>query len=242
MMKSESNVKALMAVVHKLGFPETLVGELRLNLCFQPVQFSLHYNQKRSEDKLRFEVCVQKDGNTNEYFIPFYEAFLQKAISIPSFKAGDLNSTDLEKKMSGIEWGRLDTTLEVDLLETIETIVFELGLLSTETEGQIVADLLRLKYWCSTPFSRYCSNIRLLQSEYEVSQRFYHFPNEEVISIHEAYRFLSHRWREKQIQALQRKQNKPATTLPREDHKGKQSKASSTVKGNRTNNGKAKHK
>ena len=44
-------------------------------------------------------------------------------------------------------------------------------------------------------------NISALRNQYEISQRFYFFQDEEQISLDEAYRFLSHRWREKQLNA-----------------------------------------
>ena len=55
------------------------------------------------------------------------------------------------------------------------------------------------KFWLDTPFASFISNINVLRNQYEVSQRFYFFDGEEQITIDEVYRFLSHRWREKQL-------------------------------------------
>ena len=44
-------------------------------------------------------------------------------------------------------------------------------------------------------------NIGALKNQYEISQRYYFFQDEEQISLDEAYRFLSHRWREKLLNA-----------------------------------------
>lgn len=41
----------------------------------------------------------------------------------------------------------------------------------------------------------------VLRNQYEISQRFYFFQEEEQIGLDEAYQFLLHRWREKQLNA-----------------------------------------
>jgi RNA polymerase-interacting CarD/CdnL/TRCF family regulator len=60
-----------------------------------------------------------------------------------------------------------------------------------------------------TPFMFLIPNAAALKNQYEISQRFYFFQDEEQISLDEAYRFLSHRWREKQLNA---KKKQPENT------------------------------
>lgn len=60
-----------------------------------------------------------------------------------------------------------------------------------------------------TPLESYISNIGAQKNLYEISQRFYFFEGEDQITLDEAYRFLCHRWREKQLN-VRKKQNEPA--------------------------------
>jgi hypothetical protein len=232
-MVNENNVTAITEIISKLGLPDSLTNELRLHLCFLPDQFYLHHYQERGGDRLRFDVCVQNEKGTNTYVIPYYEACLQKTVVVPLFQVGEVNSAELEKRMSAIDWQGLNKELERVELKAIEKIVFELNQLMAEPEGQQVADLLRWKYWSSTPFFIYCNNNRGLKNDFEVSQRFYLFQDEEIISIDEAYRFLCHRWREKQVHVMKKLQHKSVAPKLAAPSKEKTSKSSSTTKGAR---------
>ena len=231
-MVTENNVTAITETITKLGLPLAVTDELRLNLCFLPDQFYLHHYQERGGDRLRFDVCVQRERGSSAYMIPYYEACLHKTVEVPFYQAGEINSVDLEKRMSVVDWQGLNKELDKVQIKAIEEIVFELNLLVTEPEGRQIADLLRWKYWSSTPFFIYCNSNRGLKNDFEVSQRFYLFQNEEIISIDEAYRFLCHRWREKQFQGKNKNQGKTVNSKPAEPDKKKTSKSSSTSKGN----------
>jgi hypothetical protein len=240
-MVTENNVTAITEIISKLGLPESLTNELRLHLCFLPDQFYLLHYQERGRDRLRFDVCVQKEKGANAYVIPFYEACLQKTVVVPVFQVGAVNSAELEKRMSAIDWQGINKKLERVDLKAIEEIVFELNQLITEPEGQQVADLLRWKYWASTPFFIYCNNNRGLKNDFEVVQRFYLFQNEEIISIDEAYRFLCHRWREKQFHGMKKQQDKSIGPKPAKADKKKTSRSSSTKKGTHVKAERTKH-
>jgi len=232
-MKSENSASSLVEVIAKLGLPQSVINELRLNLCFQPDRFFLHHQQERGQDRLRLELCVQKVDSANEYAMPFYEACLQKVVLVPYFQDAGVNSVDLEKKMSVIDWQALHTEVPNGGFDTVEEIVSELNVLSREPEGQQVADLLRWKYWSSTPFFIHCHNSRVLKNDFEVVQRFYIFENEEIISIDDAYRFLCHRWREKQLQSMKKQGNKSVTEVTASVENKKRSKPGPLTKGNR---------
>jgi hypothetical protein len=85
--------------------------------------------------------------------------------------------------------------------EAIEGIVTDLKKLSVTTEGSQLADCLKVKFWLDTPLVSFIPNINVLRNLYEISQRFYFFDGAEQITLDEAYRFLSHRWLEKQLNA-----------------------------------------
>jgi hypothetical protein len=48
-------------------------------------------------------------------------------------------------------------------------------------------------YWIDTPLFSFVPNGNIARNQYEISQRFYFFDGEELITLDEAYRFLCHR-------------------------------------------------
>jgi hypothetical protein len=194
----EKNIETLMRQLTGLGFPQSLEGELRLSICFQPAQFFLLHKQDRDGDRLTFQIRLQKIDASDEYRCSFYEAFLRKKIEIPPGLISDIDVKELETRMGSIQWDNLKGEQDTTLVN-LESIVLDLNQLGAIVEGSMIANLLKLKFWAETPLESYCYGLNSLKNSYELAQRFYFFEGEEQITVDEAYRFLCHRWRERQL-------------------------------------------
>lgn len=210
-MKNEKNIEALKSQLLPLGFPAGLERGLRAHMCLGQEQFTLYYRCLRQGDVLNVSLPFQKAVEGPDYHCPYYEARLRKQVDIPALQLGDVDTADLEARLSAVDW--LDTlpsrfTDETpgdpaggQRAETIESIVTDLDKLGATEQGAAMAQLLKIKYWSDTPLEGLIQSPGGQKSRMETGQRFYFFEGEKGITLEEAYRFLCHRWRERQWQA-----------------------------------------
>lgn len=207
-MLNEKNIDDIIGQLLSLGLGPDLEYQLRANVCLQPSDFRISHRQIKDLDTMN---CVfYFERKENEYFCRYYEAWLRKNISLPSITINDVDLNELQERMRGIDWNmgftnNSDNSIQIDNKSiwqregTIESIVTDLKQLATTPEGLHLAERLKMKFWMDTPLISLIPNINTLRNQYEISQRFYFFEGEDHISLDEAYRFLSHRWRERQL-------------------------------------------
>ncbi len=211
-MLNENNIAVLKTQLLSLGFLSGLEHELRATICLQPEQFDVAYRQMKEGDTMNISLHFQQTSNEEGYGCGYYDACLRKKIEIPVVNLNEVNAKALEERMSKVKWEGAKTRTESDSSwareEAIESIITDLRKLALTTEGLVLADRLKMKFWADTGLESHISNLNAQKSQFEISQRFYFFDGEDQITLDEAYRFLCHRWREKQLNA-RKKQGEP---------------------------------
>lgn len=209
-MKTEKNIQALVGGLLSLGFPAGLERGLRAHLCFGAAQFTLLFRQRRGDDTLKVTLPFQRVEDSSQYRCPFYEARLHRPLDIPGAVVGGIDTRELEARMKEVDWrGCLVSEFTDDppapsppsapaREEAIERITADLDRLAETPEGAALAHRLKLKFWSDTALEALVPGLSGQRSSQEVGQRFYFFEGEAGITLEEAYRFLCHRWREKQ--------------------------------------------
>ena len=193
-----------------LGLPAHIEFHLRANICLQQDQFQVSHRQVKEQDIMNSVFYFER--KEDEYCCSYYEACLRKKIFVPDMVVNEIDVKELDERMSKIDWQNLHLDNPGKRLqsenrsawqreEAIENIVIDLKKLLITPEGLQLAERLKIKFWMDTPFMFLISNISIIKNQYEISQRFYFFQDEDQISLDEAYRFLSHRWRERQLNA-----------------------------------------
>jgi hypothetical protein len=215
-MRNEKNIEALKARLLSLGFPSGCERGLRAQICFGREAFTLPFRQQRDGDILLVQLHFQKEADTQEYHCLYYDACLQKRIDLPAVRINEIEVAALELKMADVAWyepafpiNGVDWAPPADpptwqREEAIEGIIADLNQLAQTEEGAAMADRLKLKFWANTQLEAFIPNASHLKNAVELNQRFYFFENEEGITLEEAYRFLLHRWREKQLSAVRK--------------------------------------
>ena len=207
---NEKNIETVKEQLMSLGLPPGIEFDLRANICLQQDQFHLSHRQVKEQDIINSVFYFEK--KEGEYCCSYYEAYLRKKILLSDLVVNEIDVKELDERMSKIDWqilllnnssGNLQSENKSTWKreEEIENIVVDLKKLSITPDGLQLADRLKIKFWMDTPFVFLIPNIGTLKNQYEISQRFYFFQDEEQISLDEAYRFLSHRWREKLLNA-----------------------------------------
>ncbi len=205
------NISAIAEQLQLLGF-ENLGYSLLKRICFKPDSFLLSKKIEEGKDRLIFQLCFKKDSTQNAYVLMYYDAILQKELTLLDVAVNGINTITLEKRMMEIDW---KTAFEFDVNkqfsiedksswekeQKIESIVEDLELLSSTEEGKSVAANLKVKFWAGISNLELVGNVSPFNNTGEVSQRFYFFEGKIGITIDEAYRFLQNKWMEKQIQA-----------------------------------------
>jgi hypothetical protein len=203
-MLNEKNIGVLKEQLLALGLPPEIEYQLKANICLQPDHFLIKLRDVKEDDIINSAFYFERDGN--DYHFRYYECCLRKKIFIPDDILNDIDGKQLEKIMAAIDWNTFSMhggtkQQEEGTEEIIEGIVTELKNLSSTPEGYYLAGRLKVKFWLDTPLVSFIPNINSIRNQYEISQRFYFFEGEAQISLDEAYRFLCHRWREKQLNA-----------------------------------------
>lgn len=209
-MSNEKNIEELKTRLLALGFPAELEAGLRAHICFGQEAFTLQYRGLREGDVLHVSLQFQKVEGGADYSCLYYDACLRKHVEIPPTLFGEVDTSELEARMKGVDWLSALPSLFTDETarshsspfgekeEAVEGIVSDLAKLCETPEGEALAHRLKVKFWMDTPLEGFIPNGALQKSSMEVGQRFYFFEGEAGITLDEAYRFLSHRWREKQ--------------------------------------------
>lgn len=215
-MLSEKNIEELKSRLLALGFPERLEAGLRAHICFGQDSFTLHYRSLREGDVLNVSLQFQKVAEGPGYSCLFYDACLRRQVEITPALIGEVDTADLEARMKQVDWeSALPSRFTDDNCENtsapswerkaaIEGILTDLGRLGETPEGLALAHRLKMKFWVDSPLEGLIPNLAAQKSTLEISQRFYFFEGEAGITLDEAYRFLCHRWREKQWNAQKR--------------------------------------
>jgi hypothetical protein len=205
------NISALIEQLQSLGF-ENVGYSLVKRISFKPENFILPQKMEKGKDKLTFQLSFEKNVNQGIYVLSYYDAILQKETPLIDAAINGINTTNLEKSMTEIDWKSAfdfvtkkqlnlqdKTTWEKEL--KVESVIEGLSELEKSEDGKAVAVGLKLKYWAGISYQEVFGNISPLKDKSEVGQRFYVLEVQAGISVDEAYRFLQNRWLEKQMQA-----------------------------------------
>lgn len=205
-MLNEKNIQEILEQLLALGVGPEIEYHLRANICLQPDHFQLRSRQLNEGDIINCIFYFEREDN--QYNCRYYELCVRKNILITDDHLYEVDVKDLQERMIVINWDSFFMNSRTNLQEetwekeeVIEGIVTDLKKLSSTPEGYFISERLKVKFWIDTPLESYIPNINSLRNQYEISQRFYFFEGESQISLGEAYRFLCHRWREKQLNA-----------------------------------------
>lgn len=191
---NDKNIQLLKTRLMQLGFGPSVETMLRCHICFQPSVFDLPLIKLVAKDSFLFHVHLEK-GDRDLYELRYYQATLRKDVVIPA----ELETVN--NAMQLVDWHSLvNGKLAPDKIEssTVQTAFEVLGKLQIAGVG---ADLLRYKYWIGTPLETMILQLPVLKNDWEISERFYFFDEDMVITFDDAVRFLSSRWLEKQLVA-----------------------------------------
>jgi len=241
------NISALAGQLKSLGFDDPGCSLLK-RICFKPKSFFISQKIENGKDRITFQLFFEKSNNQNAYALMYYDAILQKEITITDTTINGISSRDLEKQMTSIDWKNafeldekrqwsIDDKASWEKEQKIEAIVNDLNTLEELEEGKAVGIILRLKYWPDINHPELVGNVSFLKNKSEVNQRFYFFDGQPGISVDEAYRFLQNQWLEKQMQ-IKRKQNENSESKD-DDINSKNSFGSGLLKKRRLGNSKS---
>jgi hypothetical protein len=221
------NIEALADQLQSLGFENTGYSLLK-RICFKPGSFFLSHKTEKGKDQVTIHLFFEKNSKQNAYVLMYYDAILQKEMSMPDATINGINTATLEKRMAEIDWKSAfdfditkqwsaDDEASWDKEQKVESVIEDLLKLESVEEGKAIAGRLKLKYWAGISYQELVRNISSLKNKSEISQRFYFFEGQEGISVDEAYRFLQNLWLEKQMQA---KRKQTDETNNGENHSG----------------------
>ena len=154
----------------------------------------------------------ERDVRQGTYGLSYYDGVLQKEMPLIDATITGINTSNLEKSMTEIDWKRafdfvtkwqlnLEDKTSWEKEQKVEWVIEGLSELEKSENGKAVSAGLKLKYWAGIPYQELFGNISPLKNKSEVSQRFYFFEDQTGILVDEAYRFLQNRLLEKQVQA-----------------------------------------
>ena len=210
------NISALAAQLKAIGF-DNMGYPLLKRVCLMPEDFVITEKQLKDDGQIIFNFHFQRDKKLNEYFLAYYDAILQKEISVTTQVINGVDISELQEGMNTIDWKMAfdfntkkpfnpDDKLAYEKEQNIEQLINALSELELTEEGKQVAILLKQKYWSEIPYNELMGNISSLKSKAELSQRFYYAEQQSCISADEAYRFLQNKWLEKQMQVKRKQQ------------------------------------
>lgn len=210
------NISALAEQLKAIGFDN--MGYLLLKrICLMPGSFIITEKQVKDDGQIIFNFHFQRDKKLNEYLLAYYDAILQKEISVTTQVINGVDISELQEGMNTIDWKMAfefntkkpfnpDDKLAYEKEQKIEQLINSLSELELTEEGKQVSILLKQKYWSEIPYNELMGNISSLKSKAELSQRFYFAERQSCISADEAYRFLQNKWLEKQMQVKKKQQ------------------------------------
>lgn len=205
------NIAALAEQLQSLGFENAGYSILK-RICFKPNSFVLSQKIVKGKEQLIFHLCFEKESKNEAYVWKYYDAILQKEMSLSNAMVNEIDVSSLEKRITEIDWKMAfdfetkkqwsaedKASWEKEL--KIESIIEAFISLEVTEEGKAISTSLKLKYWAGISYQELLGSISPLKNKTEISQRFYLFEGQAGISVDEAYRFLQNRWLEKQMQA-----------------------------------------
>lgn len=203
------NIAALSSSLVALGFPPTVEMQLHCHVCFSPFQFELPFVMLSGEDQCVFSVRVERDER-GVYQLKYYTATLRKRVEVGAELAG------LERRMGVVDW--VAVAMGRQVVQTVEEAVIReaAAALSALQDAGIAADILRYKYWQGTPLESLVLFSSQHKAAWEITERFYFFPEMEPISFSDAIRFLNSRWMERQMN-VKKKQAERSSEAERGD-------------------------
>jgi len=223
------NISALMEQLQSLGF-ENAGYSLLKRISFKPENFILSQKMEKAKDRLSFQLFFEKDVRQGTYVLSYYDAVLQKEMPLIDATINGINTSNLEKSMTEIDWKsafdfvtkkqlNLEDKTSWEKEQKVESVIEVLTELEKSEDGKTVSVGLKLKYWAGIPYQDLFGNISPLKSKSEVSQRFYFVEGQTGISVDEAYRFLQNRWLEKQMQAKRKEiANAEISEIEKDNH------------------------
>ena len=205
------NIASLAEQINSLGFENAGYSILK-RICFKPESFVIPQKMVKGKEQLIFHLCFEKESKKETYILKYYDAILQKEMSLSNAMVNEIDISSLEKRLAEIDWKMAfdfetkkqwsaedKASWEKEL--KIESIIEALVSLEVTEEGKAISTSLKLKYWAGIAYQELLGSISPLKNKTEISQRFYLFEGQAGISVDEAYRFLQNRWLEKQMQA-----------------------------------------
>ena len=205
------NIAALAEQINSLGFENAGYSILK-RICFKPESFVIPQKMVKGKEQLIFHLCFEKESKKETYILKYYDAILQKEMSLSNATVNEIDISSLEKRLAEIDW-KMAFDFEIKKQWSaedkaswekelkIESIIEALVSLEVTEEGKAISTSLKLKYWAGIAYQELLGSISPLKNKTEISQRFYLFEGQAGISVDEAYRFLQNRWLEKQMQA-----------------------------------------
>ncbi len=210
------NICALAEQLQSLGFDNAGYSILK-RICFKPDSFMLSQKMVKGKDQLRFHLYFEKENKMETYVLKYYDAILQKEVSLSNVVVNEIDVSSLEKRITEIDWKMafdsetkkhwsIEDKSSWEKEFKIESIIEAFVSLEATEEGKAISTNLKLKYWAGIAYQELLGSISPLKNKTEVIQRFYFFEGQAGIPVDEACRFLQNRWLEKQMQA-KRKQS-----------------------------------
>ena len=210
-MDNDSLIRNVLDRLVAIGFPSFLEWEVRVHSCFLPKQFTINYEQYRANDQISYSIVIKHDEGKGVYSPIYYDAILKKGIEIPNGATDRELLNALNQEMQLWDWcsliakGEEPKVRDLAQLKRLSEINQQLTALECTDEGAYYVQLMKARYWTQSPFEMYVPSNTGIRQALEVTQRFHFFEGEDGITLEEAHRFLSHRWREKQLSFRLRK-------------------------------------
>lgn len=238
------SISALSAQLKAIGF-DNMGYLLAKRICLAPDDFVVTEKQFKDNEQIVFNFHFRKDKKHNGYILAYYDAILQKEISLTTQVINGVNIAELQEGMNTVDWKMAfdfstkkpfnpDDKLSYEKEQKIEGLVIALLELELTEEGKQMSILLKQKYWSEIPYSELMGNISLVKSKAELSQRFYYAEGQACISADEACRFLQNKWLEKQMQVKRKQEENTEDTETGGD--GQSSNGSGLLKKKRVGN------
>lgn len=210
------NISVLSGQLKAIGF-DNMGYPLLKRICLMPEDFVITEKQLKDDGQIVFNFHFEKNKKLNEYFLIYYDAILQKEISLITQVINGVDISELQEGMNAADWKMAfdlntkkpfnpDDKLSYEKEQNIEQLIKSISDLELTEEGKQVAILFKQKYWSEIPYNELMGNISSMKSKAELSQRFYYAEGQSCISADEAYRFLQNKWLEKQMQVKRKQQ------------------------------------
>ncbi|WP_214072584.1 hypothetical protein [Mucilaginibacter sp. dw_454] len=153
----------------------------------------LRQQERIGDDLMNYQLTIKRREETGELFPESYQAMLLKTHPIPHGKFGEIDTSELEKRMKGTDWQNyVQQVMAGDSkVSKIFDDVFELSL-NHSHQAKDIARRLKLRYWLNTPIEKHLQ-VTTYAPDYEKTRHFDLKGDFSDISAREAYNLLSGR-------------------------------------------------